>query len=165
VSSASSKNQGRCHNIRSLKTVDRVADVLEWSYAVFAKDRNRTHNPRRVIPTKGSINTAFCVESIPKFQYMSVKVIARRIDHLCKLGHAGRIRMLNGDVKVMFSNGRQHKELDILTIDMAAPWVPIHHRQYQILQIKIIFPYQILVEPDPFWVHDNQQSKVFKLEC
>lgn len=84
-------------------------------------------------PKDDSVNAAFLAESVPKVRYESVTMIAQRIEDLAKGGHTGRIRILKGDVKSAFRHLRTRsnqvfrmaayvKELDILVVDMAAPF-------------------------------------------
>jgi hypothetical protein len=84
-------------------------------------------------PKDDSVNSAFVADSVPRVRYDSVAIIARRIENLVQVGHAGRIRVLKGDVKTAFRHLRTRanqvfrmaasvKELGILVIDMSAPF-------------------------------------------
>ncbi|OWZ06290.1 LOW QUALITY PROTEIN: hypothetical protein PHMEG_00021475 [Phytophthora megakarya] len=84
-------------------------------------------------PKRSSVNDVFIAASVPKVRYESVKIIAVRIEYLATNGHAGRIRMLKGDVKGAFRHLRIRAnqvfrmaayiaELGILVVDLAAPF-------------------------------------------
>jgi hypothetical protein len=151
------KNHGSCR--RYLRAVTRSiregqdsgqylvvdADILEqWPDvvcsplgAVEKKDADPSEEVRTIhdlsYPRNESVNDAFIAESVPKVRYESVTIIARRIEYLANNGHAGRIRILKGDVKGAFRHLRTRadqvfrmaayvKELRIVIIDMAAPF-------------------------------------------
>ncbi|GMF58717.1 unnamed protein product [Phytophthora fragariaefolia] len=121
------------------------ADILElWPEvvcrplgAVEKKGINPSEEARTIhdlsFPKRNSVNDAFIAESLPKVRDESVKTIAVRIERLANRGHAGRIRILKGDVKGDFRHLRTRanpvfrmaafiKKLGILVIDLAAPF-------------------------------------------